>query len=53
MTGPFAQEQIGDYSYKLASKIGSITSDNVDTTGNPNVDQILSKYREILSIGVV
>lgn len=50
---PFQQEKIGDYSYTLDKKYNSVTGDNIDTTGNINVDQILDKYRDDFSIGVV
>lgn len=53
MTSPFLEEAIGDYRYKLDKKINSVTGENVDTTGNTIVDQILNKYRDSISIGVV
>jgi hypothetical protein len=53
LSGPFQQERIGDYSYTLTKRQNSITGDNIDTTGNIQVDQILDKYRSNFSIGVV
>jgi hypothetical protein len=44
-SGPFDSERIGDYSYSLKKQINNITGEQLRSTGNVTVDQILDKYR--------
>jgi len=48
---PFKSEKIGNYSYELRQEKNSISE--LDTTGDKNIDLILSKYTNSFDIGVI
>lgn len=51
---PFQSEKIGNYSYTLRAKILAEDSDQIETTGDELVDQILYKYKDSeFSMGVI
>ena len=54
-SGPFDSEKIGDYSYSIKKKINNVTGEQISSTGNINVDQILEGFRfqNSFSIGVI
>lgn len=53
IAGPYQSEKIGNYSYTLKNKINQITGEDVRTTGNSLVDEILDKYKRKISVGVI
>lgn len=46
VAGPFSSEKIGNYSYQLRDKVNKMTGEEIITTGDVKVDQILNKYRK-------
>lgn len=45
IAGPFSSEKIGNYSYQLRDRLNKVTGEEMVTTGDAKVDQILDKYR--------
>lgn len=45
-SGVFSEERIGDYHYKIDKRMNPFTGEQMDSTGNMRVDQILDKYKD-------
>lgn len=45
IAGPFSSEKIGNYSYQLRDRLNNVTGEEMVTTGDSKVDQILDKYK--------
>lgn len=45
ISGPFSAEKIGNYSYQLRDRLNKVTGEEMSTTGDFKVDQLLDKYK--------